>query len=457
MLQKNPDRRRVLKPTHILILSFMVLIFIGTILLMLPQATIGARLSIVDAFFTATSASCVTGLVVVDTGTTFTLFGQIVILALIQIGGLGIMTLSTFFMFLLIGQFSLFDQDIIQETLTQKPIKNLANFLRIIFLFTILVELIGAFVLSLRFIMTMPFHKAIYYGVFHSVSAYCNAGFALFPDSFITYKSDILINFTLMALIIIGGLGFIVVLDLNQYFRYRRHGMQPGLSVYTKIVLSMTGTLIIFGSLGFYIFEIRNGIENFPVGTRLVVSMFQSVTTRTAGFNSIDFAGLSNATIFLFVILMFIGASSGSCGGGIKTSTFGILIAFLVAKFKNQTDVNFFKRRISNDIIARTVSITFFSIVVISIFTLVLLMSEVGEISHQQSRSMFLEILFEVVSAFGTVGLSTGITATLSFIGKILVSMLMFIGRLGPLTLALAIGGREQLPYRYPKENLLVG
>ncbi len=426
-------------------------------MLKLPQSSTGGPLSLVDALFTATSATCVTGLIVVDTGAAFTLFGQIVILILIQIGGLGIMTLSTFFIFLLMGQFSILNRDVIQETLTQKPYSNLANLLKTTFMMTIVFETIGAILLTLRFLNSFPLKKAAYLGIFHAVSAFCNAGFSLFHNSFEDYKADYAINAIVIVLIIIGGIGYIVLQDLRFGLRKKNKRWIFQISFHSKIVLVITLFLILFGAIHFAILENENVLRNFPLNVKLLTSLFQSVTTRTAGFNTLKTSDLTNISLFFIIILMFIGASPGSCGGGIKTTTFTALVAFLVSRFRNQREVNIRYRRVPEELISKVISITFFSIFVIIVATLTLMASEIGEVSYQQSRGMFLEILFEVVSAFGTVGLSTGITSSLTVFGKILISLVMFIGRLGPLTVAMAIGAKEPVKYSYAKEYFLVG
>lgn len=449
--------RKKIRSSQILVVSFIFIILLGGILLSMPFSTEGEPIEFIDAVFTSTSATCVTGLIVVDTGTQFTLAGQLIILLLIQIGGLGIMTMSTFFLFVIFGHISMLDREIIIETLTQKPIKNLVSLVRTTFTFVITSELVGAAFLTLRFQNEYPLTKAMYYGIFHSVSAFCNAGFSLFPDSFIGYSGDVVINVTLMALIVLGGIGFYVFLDLKGSMIHNRFNFLSHTSFYTKVVFFATFLLIVFGALIFFLSEHQNILLDMSLDKQIIVSLFQSVTARTAGFNTVDIPFLSNASLFFLIILMFIGASSGSCGGGIKTSTFTVLFAFLIAKFKNRQDVNLFQRRIPDENVSRAVSIAFFSIIVIASFTLLLLISEMGNLSHQESRGLFLELLFEVFSAFGTVGLSTGITPGLSDMGKILVSVLMLIGRLGPLTVAIAIGSQKRVKYRYPKENLLVG
>jgi len=450
-------RLRTLKPARVLVISFLTIILVGTSLLMIPHTVNGSALSFVDALFTATSATCVTGLTVVDTGTRYTFFGQIVILVLIQVGGLGIMTLSTFFIFITLGKISLTERDIIQDTLAQKPIKNLVSLLRTTFIFTIFFEMIGAVALTLRSLQWYPLDKAVYHGIFHSISAFCNAGFALYTNSFMDFSSDFVINFTLMSLIILGGIGFIVFLDLKQGIK-RVHGkIVFRISFHSKLVLIMTGILIVAGALAIFVLERQNVLLGLPFETKILASFFQSITARTAGFNTIDISKLTNVSLFFIIILMFIGASPGSCGGGIKTTTFFTLVAFLNARFKNLRDVNIFNRRVPQEILSRVISITFFSMIVIIFFTLILMISEVGFITHEESRGLFLEILFEVVSAFGTVGLSTGVTPDLTTIGKLMMSILMFIGRLGPLTIALAIVSKEAKSFKYAQENFLVG
>lgn len=436
-----------------LAISFAGLITVGTILLMLPLATHGESLSLVDALFTATSATCVTGLIVVDTGAKFTLFGQLVILGLIQLGGLGIMTYSTFFLYLLGSRLTLSSLDILQESYSQMPIDNLRGLLKTIFLATISIEMVGALFLTLRFLSDMPLQKSIYFGIFHSISAFCNAGFALFPDSFISYKGDLVINLSLFLLIIMGGLGFIVIFELwhQRSFKWEK------ISLHSRLVLTVTTLLILGGSLLFFLLEYQNTIKHLPWGSKILVSFFQSITPRTAGFNTIDISLLSNPTLFVLIILMIIGASPGSCGGGIKTTTFAIIVSFITSRFRNRENVNLFFRGVPSHIVSKAISILFFTLVLIILGTTLLLISELAEVSHQESRGMFLDLLFEVTSAFGTVGLSTGSTANLTPLGRVIIVLLMFVGRLGPLTIALAIGKKDKIHYKYAEENVLVG
>ncbi len=443
-----------LRPEQTLVAGFAGLIAVGTLLLMLPASNRGEPLGLIDALFTATSATCVTGLVVVDTGTQFTIWGQLVILALIQLGGLGIMTFSTLFLYLLSGHLSLGSRDMLRDTLGKNPHgRGVKPLLKTVFLATILAETIGALVLAAAFSRSMPLPEALYYGVFHAVSAFCNAGFALFPDSLMAWRTDPLINLTTMALIIAGGLGFVVVYELHNQRSLRWRTM----SLNARIVLATTFSLIVAGALLFLVLEWRNGLRGMSLLQAVQSAFFQSVTTRTAGFNTVDLSILSNPTLFAFLILMFIGASPASCGGGIKTTTFAIILAHIRAMFYTQDDTNIFSRRVPDAAVSRAISITFFAMIVILLGTSLLLVTELAGMSHQASRGQFLELLFEVTSAFATVGLSMGKTATLTDAGKLIILALMFIGRLGPLTVAMAIGKREKLRYRYVQEDVLVG
>ena len=454
---KESKKSNFWKSSRILIFSFIFIILLGSILLTLPQSVVGERLSIIDSVFTATSATCVTGLIVVDTSTKFTEFGQLIILILIQLGGLGIMTFSTFFIFLVIGKFSISERDVIQETLIQSPIKNLAGLLKAIFLFTIIIEALGAVALSIRFMQQMPLKDALIHGVFHSISAFCNAGFSLNQNSFINYQGDLIINFTLIFLIISGGLGFIVLHELRKFLLNRRRDKETSFSFHTKVVLRVSSILIVCGFLIILFFEHGNVLFQQSLKNKFLMSLFQSVTCRTAGFNTVDISLLTNSTLFFMIFLMFIGASPGSCGGGVKTTTAGVLVAMFAARFKNRDDVNIANRRIPEDIISRAISVTFFSVFIIVTATILLMTFDQGGISHQESRGLFLESFFEVISAFGTVGLSMGLTAKLSAIGKGIIIATMFVGRIGPLTIALAIGKKEKTRFKYAQENILIG
>lgn len=445
-------------PARILIFSFIIIITTGTILLMTPLATVGERLSFIDALFTATSATCVTGLIVVDTASKFTLFGQAVILILIQIGGLGIMTLSTFFVYLIAGRISMTEREIIQDTLSQHLISDLGRLLKSVFWVTMTIEAIGGILLTLKFVQTQALSKALFSALFHTVSAFCNAGFSVQSNSFLDYNADLYTNVVLMGLIILGGLGFIVIFDIFQNKRALLHLRFSKLSFHSRIVLLTSSILTFGGALVILGLEYDNSLQQVSLPTKLIASLFQSVTCRTAGFNTLEIGTLANSTLFFMALLMFVGASPGSCGGGIKTSTFAVLTASVLARFRLQEDVNIFYRRIPNATVSRAISIAIFSAVIVVLFTMVILITELHDRPHPESRGMFLEYMFEVVSAFGTVGLSTGVTAELSKLGRVLITILMFIGRLGPVTIALAVQGRETAPkFKYIRERVLVG
>ena len=450
----NPWKKlqKRLGPARILVASFGGVIVVGAMVLALPISAQQERVSFLDALFTATSAVCVTGLTVVDTGTAYSLFGQIVIVVLIQLGGLGVMTFSMFFIAMLGGRLSFGGREILQETLSQQPVQNLRGLLKVVVIFTFAIEAIGAAILSMRFMVNLAPSTAVYHGIFHAISAFCNAGFGLYRDNFISYQSDLIVNFTLTTLIILGGLGFIVIFEITQARKRRR-----ALSLHTKLVVSTTFVLILGGAGCFLLLEHYNAAMQLPWSERILAAYFHSVTARTAGFNTVDIGALTDATLFMLVFLMFVGASPGSCGGGIKTTTFAALMALIRSRFRNRDDVQLFYRTLPQETISRAVSVAFFSFLPIVIFSLILLITESGGKSHYDTRGLFLEVLFEATSAFGTVGLSTGLTPNLSVPGKILITLLMFIGRLGPMTVAIAVSGEKKQRYKYAQENILIG
>ena len=440
-------------PERLVVLSFGLFIFANTFLLMLPQATVGPPLGFVDALFTATSATCVTGLAVVDTGMRFTHFGQGLILLMIQLGGLGIITFSTAFLYVLGGRLSLGSQELLFETLSQGPLHNIKYLLKSVFFSTLIIESIGSIILALRFSAHMPFDKALYHGVFHAVSAFCNAGFALYSDSFVGYQGDLIVNVTLAALLILGGFWFIVIYEFPKLKNFNLHK----LSFHSKLVLLTSAFLIGAGTLLIFSLELHNALKTLPWDAKIFTAVFQSITARTAGFNTLDLGSMTNPSLFVIMLLMFIGASPASCGGGIKVTTAAVLIAFLKARFRNQQDVNLFYRRIPTETVSKAISLVSFSMLLIIGGTMLLLITELSGIPHPESRGMFLELLFESTSAFATVGLSVGLTPTLSTAGRIIVIVLMFIGRLGPLTLVMSVGRKHKVYYKFAEEKVLVG
>lgn len=445
-------------PSRVLMVSFLGIIVAGTLLLMLPNSTAKGSISFVDALFTATSATCVTGLSVVDTGTTFTRFGQLVILMLIQVGGLGIMTLSTFFVYLIAGRVSTLERDVVQDTIGQHSASDLTRLLKIVLFFTIAIEAVGAALLALRFADFFPPSQAVYLGLFHSVSAFCNAGFGLFPNNLENYKEDYLISIVVMGLITLGGLGFIVLYDLFHNRRKIGRKYFRTLTFHTRLVMVVSGFLIVGGALVIFVLEYNNTLSDLAFGSKILNALFQSVTARTAGYNTLPIGSFTSAALFWMIILMFIGGSPASCAGGIKTSTFAVLVASIISRYRLEEEVNIFDRRIPSTIVARAISVVFFSSFAVAIFTMAILVAQLSGVSPVETRGRFLEYLFEVVSAFGTVGLSTGVTPTLNDLSKLLITLLMFIGRLGPLTIALAVRGRGSAArFKYIQENVLVG
>ncbi len=450
--------RRMLElhPSNLLVGIFTTFIIIGAIALKLPIATEDG-ISFVDALFTATSATCVTGLMVVDAGTSFTLFGQLVILALVQIGGLGIMTFSTVFMLILGRALSMRESSIIFESFDQRRKLSIPDLLKKVMALTFSVELIGGLALFFHWLPDYGPQKAAYYALFHAVSGFCNAGITLFPDSLISFSDDIVVNGVIATLIVIGSLGFVTIVELQMFASHRGKSAKPRLSLNGKLVLTVTFALIVSGAVLTFLMEKDNVLAGMPFWHQCMASLFQSIT-RTAGFITVDFQNFSNGTIYLFILLMFIGAAPGSVGGGIKVTTFGIIIAMGRARLQAREKVNVFDRTIPERIIYRSVSILFISSLLVVLFTMILLITESGGQGTYGQREMFMEIMFEVVSAFGTVGLSTGATGQLSEFGKVMITLLMLIGRLGPLTVTMAVGRKTPRGvYHYSEEDVMVG
>lgn len=443
-------------PARITLFGFLLLIAGGTALLMLPVATRSGGLSLGNALFTATSASCVTGLVVVDTGRYFSLLGQIVILLLIQIGGLGIMTLSTFYLLMAGKRLSLAGRVVVQDSFTHSGDRNPAEILKSVIMFTLVMEGLGAGVLFFRFLSRFSVGEAAYQAVFHAVSAFCNAGFSLFSESFIQFQNDWIINLTLMALIVTGGIGFLVIAEARIWFGLEERRLAR-LSLHSKIVLSTTAILTLTGAFLILCMEWGNTLAELPPSQRFLAALFQSVTARTAGFNTLPIGNMANETLFALILLMFIGASPGSCGGGIKTTTFTTLTLLGLARLKGSDHPQAFHRKISESSVARATNLVMLGLLLVVVSTLILLITELGVVSHLQSRGKFLELLFEVVSAFGTVGLSMDVTPTLSTAGKLAITLVMFIGRVGPLVLAIAISRRSVARYQYAEEKIMIG
>lgn len=447
-----------LTPAQALVLYYGVAILAGALLLCTPLAAVGPHLSFLDALFTATSAQCVTGLSVVDTGTRLSGFGQGVVLALIQVGGLGITTFSVYlFIYLRVGV-SIRGRWIINETLLPTPVSSWRDLIRSIFLTTLIIETLGALLLSFVFVPDLGLKQGIYSAVFHSISAFCNAGFSLFPDSLIGYRNNPLVNVTIMALIILGGIGFLVIRELADACKPRQNPLQPRrFSLHTKLVILTTVFLIIYGAVTIGWLERHDALAHMSTGEAAWTALFQSVSARTAGFNTIDLDLLRVPTLFLMIFLMFIGASPGSAGGGVKTTCLALLFILFYNRLKGNPNTNAFGRTIPEDVISRALSLFLLAMIVIGLALFGLLIAQSPDWAHENPRE-FLGFMFETVSAFGTVGLSMGSTGQLNIASKYIVIALMFIGRVGLLTMAFAIARRTRSTApRYAEENIMIG
>jgi len=447
-----------LHPAVVVLAGFILVITAGMLLLKLPISTRSGVFPWIDALFTATSAVCVTGLAVVDTGGFFTAFGQGVILALIQVGGLGVMTISVT-LFQWIGRgVSFRHRMVMQDLFAHTPREDIFSVVKSITLFTFSVELVGAGLLTFHWIREMPFCQALYTAVFHSVSAFCNAGFALFPDSMMRYSDNLLFNGTVCSLIVIGGIGFPVLYDLQCRVKFHRR-KRCRLSVQTKTVLLTSFILIVSGALMFAVLEQLPPRGEQSISHRVLTPLFQSVTCRTAGFNTVDIAALKDATLAMMLFLMFFGASPGSCGGGVKTTTLALLTVFTLSRIRKQRRVNLFKKSVPNETLTRSMSLILISIGIIGLVLFMLLVGD-STTGHAVTgtRDPFLAYLFETVSAFGTVGLSMGITPQLTDWGKGWIILMMIIGRVGVLTFAyIIVGTGTTNGVEYAEENLMIG
>lgn len=431
-------------------LGFLCLIVLGTCLLMLPfSARSGQTTSVGDALFTATSATCVTGLVRVDTWSHWSLFGQIVILLLIQTGGLGFMTISVLFSIVMKRKIGLRERGLISESVNAIQVGGIIHLVKKILLGTVLVEGIGAALLSIRFCGELGLVRGIYYGIFHAISAFCNAGFDLMGyqgeySSLINYSGDWLVNLTVIALIVIGGIGFIVWDDVTKHgIHFKRY------RVHSKIVLTTSTVLMFGGALLFYLFEADNLAKGMGAGEAFLTCLFDSVTPRTAGFNTTDIASLTDSSKLLSVILMFIGGSPGSTAGGIKTTTVLVLLLYVRANVKRTRGVNIFKRRIDDDAIKRASAVACTNMLLALAATLL--------ICGNQGLDMR-DVLLETFSAISTVGMSTGITRELTMVSQIAIIVLMYCGRVGSLSMALSFAEKKKIsPYELPEEKILIG
>ncbi|PIE04494.1 MAG: TrkH family potassium uptake protein [Spirochaetales bacterium] len=432
-------------PALTITLSFLMVILAGTWLLMMPfTAQAGHGLPFINALFTATSAVCVTGLIVVDTAVYFSIWGKIVIMLLIQIGGLGIMVLSYFTLFVLRRKVSVEQKSLVSYMLSEEDMNNLAGILKSIVGITFLIEGMGAFILTLGFRNLPDWPHRIFYGVFHAVSAFCNAGFALFSDSLEGFAGQPLIILTVSMLIIFGGLSFGVFTNLRDAVRGKAR-----ISLNTRLVLSSTALLLLLGMAAVYPLEHVRTMKGMSLGKQYLGAFFQSVTLRTAGFNSISFSNLATSTLVIMMVFMFIGGASGSTAGGIKVNTARVLLASIRSAWKGEEKVIIHSMRVAEEKVNRAFLILLLGLATVLTTTFCLSITE---------NLPLRDIMFESVSAFGTVGLSTGITGSLSIFGKTVIVFSMFIGRLGPLTLLTAASTEQKkISINYPQANIAVG
>ncbi|MDD4002592.1 MAG: potassium transporter TrkG [Clostridia bacterium] len=456
MLDNNNKYKKTLRRKYkmpapmIIILGFFAAILLGSLLLSLPFAT-SERLSYSDLLFTATSAVCVVGLTVVDIAQSYTLFGQIVILLLIQIGGLGIMTAATLVFIFLGKKITLKERLTLSESYNQQSLQGVVRLTLIIVVYTLVIELSGAVLLSFDFINRYGFSRGFYYAIFHSVSAFCNAGISLVDFSTSAYSSNILINLSLMSLIFLGGLGFSVI---NEMFTKRKGRY----SFQTRVVILTSITLILSSSLLFMITEWSNPdtLGKYSFFDKLLHSLFQSTTARTAGYSTINQSKITDAGIIITIINMFIGASPASTGGGIKTTTAFLLIILLINGLKGGgKELNVFGYSISSKTASKAVTFFIYSLIMIIVSTFVILIIESGN-----TNITLKSVVFETVSAFSTVGLSLGITAEFSALSRILIMILMFVGRLGFLMIAIMFINRKQkenVTIKYPEVSVMIG
>ena len=438
---------------HIVSLAFLGIILLGTLLLMTPFATTGRAIRFIDALFTMASAVCVTGLIILDTPKDFTIFGQLVILAGIQLGGLGYSTMATLLLLALGRGIGMRQRMMMMEVLSTLSMEGLVRYVKIIVGITFVIEAAGAILLTARFAYDMDLGRAIYFGIFHSVSAFNNAGFCLFSDNLLSYRGDVLVNLTISFLIVLGGIGFLVFRDILDNL----HGERFRLSTHSKLTLLVTGLLILGGTVGIWGFEVQNDktLGTLPLGEQILVAYFHSVSARSSGFNTVNLSLMGPPALYLIILLMVVGGAPGSTAGGIKTTTFGIIVASLWSTLKGRADVMMFHRRIPQEIVMKAFVLAALAWGLVTGFTMVLSYSEKQE---------FLRLLFEVASAAGTAGLSTGnggvlsLSALFSDFGKCIIIVTMFIGRLGPLTLGLfAVRTHKELRYRYAEARVVIG
>lgn len=439
-----------LTQTQMIVVGFMLIIMTGSLLLMLPWASRSHEVTpFLDTLFTATSASCVTGLVVVDTWSHWSMFGQVIILILIQVGGMGFMTLGVFMAILLRRRIGLKTRGVLQESINSLQIGGIVKLAKKIIQGTVFFESVGALILMYRFIPKVGMARGIWYGIFHSVSAFCNAGFDLMGymepyESLCGYAGDWLVNLTIMSLIVIGGIGFFVWDDIaTKKLKVHRY------TLHTKLVLMTTLALIIGGALFFFFTEQSNVLRNMPFAERIWASFFQSVTARTAGFNTVDTGALTEGSKFVTILLMFVGGSPGSTAGGIKTTTLIVLLVCVRSNMRQEKGYNILDRRLDEEVVRKACTVMCTNLLLMLTATIVMLVLQPFALT---------DVLFETASAIGTVGMTTGITRSICSISKAVLIFLMYCGRIGSLTFALSLRGNKHEPaVKQPVEQVMIG
>ena len=446
--------------TKLIIFSFLLVIFIGTILLSLPISNTLKPMPILDNLFMATSATCVTGLTTFVVAEQYNIFGQIIVLILIQIGGLGLMSFIAMFYLITKSKFGLFEKTIVKDATNALDLSDIKSFIKLILKYTFILETIGAILIFTQFMQDYSLLDAIFKSIFLSISAFCNAGIDTIGSSSLQgYTTNIIINYTVMFLIITGGLGFIVFADIKSNIikgienKYSLGKIKKKLLVQTKLVLVMTILLLVIGTIGIFILEYNFSLKDYSLFDKITISLFNSTTLRTAGFSTINYGILHKATLIIMCLFMLIGGSPGGTAGGLKTTTFAILIIYFIARIKGIEKANIFKREISID--------TFFkATIVLSLYCFSIFIALILLLVSDPSLDI-VGIIFEIFSAIGTVGLSTGITSLFSSFGKVVIIILMFIGRIGPISLTLVIFSKKGKgninALEYPKADILVG
>lgn len=442
----NVTKKIKFNAVQVLAIGFLSLVLIGAILLSLPISSIsGEYTNFLDSLFTSTSAVCVTGLVTLNTVEHWNLFGQIVIIILIQIGGLGFMSFTALFAIMIKKRITLKERLLLQESMNTFGIQGMVRLIRYILAFTLSVELLGALLFSTQFIPEYGWVKGVYFSIWHSISAFCNAGFDLLGSSLVNYSGNVVVILTASALIIIGGLGFTVWSEVYNYKGYKK------LSLHSKVVILITVALLLGGTILMFLFEFNNPntLQNMNVVDKVTNSFFAAVTPRTAGFNSISTDGMSMAGKFLTIILMFIGGSPGSTAGGIKTATIGIVVLTIISIVQGKEDTEIFGRRLAKDAVYKAMAVFMMGLAIVLGVTMILSITETASLEY---------ILYEAASAFGTVGITLGLTPQLSVIGKIVIIITMYLGRVGPMTVVLALASKKRKNnYKYPEDKILIG